>query len=83
MPRTLKYWEPLILINTHCNPKSTVYIGDHQRDIAAGHSAGMLTIAASYGYLGEQEDVTAWGADHIVSTTVEIIPIIKQMLTSE
>ncbi len=77
--------EPLLLACEQIGnePKNTIYIGDHQRDIAAGQAAGMLTIAASYGYLAEQEDISAWGADYVVTTTLEIIPIIEQLLISE
>ncbi len=40
-----------------------VYIGDAARDIEAGRRAGMSTLAALYGYLAEEDDAAAWGAD--------------------
>ncbi len=43
-----------------------VYVGDDQRDVVAGRAAGMVTVAAAWGYLGEGEHIDAWGADHIV-----------------
>ena len=49
-------------------PSACVYVGDDERDIVAGRAAGMPTVAASYGYLGEKTDISTWGADlHIDS----------------
>jgi phosphoglycolate phosphatase len=33
-------------------PAACVYVGDDLRDVEAGQAAGMLTIVASYGYMG-------------------------------
>lgn len=44
-------------------PAACLYVGDDERDIVAGRAAGMRTVAARYGYLGQVADVTAWGAD--------------------
>lgn len=50
-------------------PASTgVYVGDHLRDIEAGRNAGMITIAARYGYIRDRQAVASWGADHIVDS---------------
>ena len=43
-------------------PERCVYVGDDERDIVAGLAAGMRTVAATYGYLGQQADVQRWGA---------------------
>lgn len=45
------------------SPERTVYVGDDERDIVAGRAAGTHTIAAAWGYLGQGEPITAWGAD--------------------
>ena len=42
-------------------PARCIYVGDDERDIVAGRAAGMRTVAATYGYLGEQADVGALG----------------------
>lgn len=47
-------------------PEQCIYVGDHQRDIAAGLNAGMETIAALYGYIPSGEAVDEWGAHHTV-----------------
>ena len=45
------------------DPTACVYVGDDLRDIQAGRAAGMATLAACWGYLGEGEPVHEWGAD--------------------
>ena len=52
----------------HC-----VYIGDSARDIEAGKRAGMATITALFGYIGEQDKPHEWGADAEVHHATEII----------
>ena len=44
------------------DPTRCVYVGDDERDIVAGLAAGMGTVAATYGYLGQQTDITRWNA---------------------
>lgn len=44
------------------DPVRCVYVGDDERDIVAGLAAGMGTVAATYGYLGQQTDVSRWNA---------------------
>jgi N-acetyl-D-muramate 6-phosphate phosphatase len=47
---------------------SCVYVGDDERDMLAGRSAGMRTLAAGYGYLGPEATTAHWPADgHILS----------------
>ncbi|MEJ2767755.1 HAD family hydrolase [Mycetohabitans sp. B46] len=53
-------------------PTSAVYVGDDLRDIDAGKAAGMLTVAAAYGYCGNDVAPFDWGADHVVETTTEL-----------
>lgn len=53
-------------------PAATIYIGDAQRDIEAGRRAGTKTLAALYGYIGEDEDPVSWSADAMVSSAHEI-----------
>jgi 2-phosphoglycolate phosphatase len=47
-------------------PDQCWYVGDDERDIIAGRAAGMLTCAATYGYLGAVADWQAWGADDAI-----------------
>jgi len=47
-----------------------------ESDIEAGLRAGMATIAASYGYITEDDDPREWGADIIAPDTQELVQII-------
>ncbi|MFN7085810.1 MAG: HAD-IA family hydrolase [Burkholderiales bacterium] len=48
------------------------YVGDDERDIAAGRAAGMKTIAVSYGYLNGSLPV-GWGADAVIAHPDELL----------
>ncbi|GAB6048167.1 phosphoglycolate phosphatase [Methyloparacoccus murrellii] len=54
-----------------------VYVGDAARDIEAGRRAGMATLAALYGYIADDEDVDAWGADATLSHPADLLPWIE------
>jgi 2-phosphoglycolate phosphatase len=54
-------------------PAHCVYVGDDLRDVQAGRSAGMATVVAAWGYLGQGEPIHAWGADAIVETPAELL----------
>lgn len=53
-----------------------VYVGDDERDIVAGHAAGMRTVAASYGYLGVQSDVGAWNAHAQINSPLALLQLL-------
>jgi N-acetyl-D-muramate 6-phosphate phosphatase len=55
------------------HPSQCVYVGDDARDIQAGRAAGMSTLAAAWGYLGEGLPITAWQADHILQEPAELL----------
>lgn len=44
-------------------PEHCIYVGDDERDILAGRAAGMRTVAAAWGYLGQGAPIHEWGAD--------------------
>lgn len=54
-------------------PESCVYVGDDERDILAGKAAGMYTVAAVYGYLGEKQTVAHWQADDVIESPHELL----------
>jgi phosphoglycolate phosphatase len=60
-----------------CSPAQAIYIGDHRRDIEAGHNAGMSTIACSYGYVHADDPCEQWGAEFIVHDPLQIIEILR------
>lgn len=43
-------------------PQRCAYVGDDRRDIDAGNGAGMPTLVANWGYLGNGEPPSAWPA---------------------
>lgn len=55
------------------DPAGCVYIGDDHRDIVAGKAAGMATLAAGWGYLGQGEAIGDWGADRVLSSPAELL----------
>ncbi|NDY90152.1 phosphoglycolate phosphatase [Ideonella livida] len=50
------------------SPAQVLYVGDDLRDVQAGRAAGMATVAALWGYLGDGEPPVAWGADALVDS---------------
>jgi phosphoglycolate phosphatase len=50
-----------------------VYVGDDARDVVAGRAAGMATLAAQWGYLGEGAGVHEWGADAVLGMPSELL----------
>ncbi|WP_428634624.1 HAD family hydrolase [Sedimenticola sp.] len=62
-------------------PQECLYIGDAERDIAAGRAAGTSTLAALFGYLDEQDNPDSWGADDSIASPVEILEKIGLMPT--
>jgi phosphoglycolate phosphatase len=54
-------------------PEQAVYVGDDERDIAAGRAARMGTIAATWGYLGVGEPPQQWGADFLAASGAELL----------
>jgi len=49
-----------------------VYVGDAERDIVAGHKAGMKTIVALFGYIDTEDRPDTWGADALLESPQEI-----------
>jgi len=54
-----------------------VYVGDDLRDVQAGRAAGMTTVAARWGYLGDGEAIESWGADHLAQTPAELLKLLR------
>lgn len=70
--------EPMYLACKLANSEADncIYIGDARRDIEAGNNAGMQTVIASYGYIGDWEDTHDWGANHSVETPLDILKLL-------
>ncbi len=55
-----------------------VYVGDDLRDVQAGRAAGLRTVVAAYGYLGDAEPIERWGADHVIRNPADLLPLLKR-----
>jgi phosphoglycolate phosphatase len=58
-------------------PERCLYVGDDERDVAAGRAAGMPTVAATYGYLGGTPDVDRWNPDARISSPLALLPLLQ------
>jgi phosphoglycolate phosphatase len=57
-------------------PFECLYVGDARRDIEAGNSAGMPTLIAMYGYIGDWENTDDWGATQKIQHPDEVLEFI-------
>jgi N-acetyl-D-muramate 6-phosphate phosphatase len=53
-------------------PTRCWYVGDDKRDIDAGRAAGMHSIAAAWGYMGEHA-LDSWGADAVAHAPGDLL----------
>jgi N-acetyl-D-muramate 6-phosphate phosphatase len=81
-PKTKPHPEPLLHAARQLalEPSRCVYIGDDLRDIQAARAAGMLAVAARYGYLGETDPPEEWGADMIIDSPMELWAFVQARL---
>ncbi|MDD2865072.1 MAG: HAD-IA family hydrolase [Methylococcales bacterium] len=60
--------------------ENCVYIGDAAHDIAAGKSANMHTLAATYGYLQPIDKPENWGANALIHSPQDLLAWLKNAL---
>lgn len=53
-----------------------LYVGDDERDVVAGLAAGMRTVVAEYGYLGDKTDTKGWGAHAHIKSPLELLQLL-------
>ncbi|MBI2802293.1 MAG: phosphoglycolate phosphatase [Gammaproteobacteria bacterium] len=58
--------------------RDCVYIGDAERDVEAGRRAGMVTLVALYGYLGDSDTPEQWGADGYLAAPSDLASWLDQ-----
>jgi phosphoglycolate phosphatase len=75
VPNRKPHPEPMLLAcrKAGSNAAECLYVGDAERDIAAGRNAGMKTLVALYGYIGAGESPQDWGADGMIRQPGEIL----------
>lgn len=59
------------------NPKHSLYVGDHRRDIDAGIAAGMPTVAVTFGYLQPNEKPEDWKSNYIIDQPQDLLTLLK------
>jgi phosphoglycolate phosphatase len=57
-------------------PASCVMVGDDERDVRAGRSAGTGTVVALWGYISPSDQPRAWGADRMIERVEGLIELI-------
>ena len=69
-PHTKPHPAPLLFAAERLGvlPRRCVYVGDAERDVAAGVAAGMPTIVARYGYIEPQDQPDAWPTEGIIDS---------------
>jgi phosphoglycolate phosphatase len=74
-PHAKPHPEPLLEAarRLQLEPSACAYVGDDARDILAGRAAGMPTLAAGWGYLGQGSAVEEWGADAVLNSPAELL----------
>ncbi|NRO97571.1 HAD-IA family hydrolase [Paraburkholderia sp. NMBU_R16] len=60
-------------------PERIVYIGDDLRDVQAGFAAGMITVAAAYGYCGTDLPPAMWHAQHVVDSPQQLQQLLHDL----
>ena len=58
-----------------------IYVGDHQRDIEAGNSAGMDTAAALWGYIHEMDTPHEWRANYLLRYPNGLFNLLEQIIS--
>lgn len=59
------------------NPEDCWYVGDDLRDIQAGQAAGMITVAAGWGYCGNVAPAS-WNADALAESPQQLFTLIAE-----
>ncbi len=76
-PHTKPHPEPVLAAarTAGVDPTQCWYVGDDKRDIESGRAAGMLTVAACWGYMGEHA-VQSWGADAVLDHPSQLLEML-------
>lgn len=74
--RAKPFPDPLLLACqlSGVQPQECIYVGDSARDMQAGRSAGMRTLAAAYGYIPAGDAAEQWDADGLLDSPAALLP---------
>ena len=59
------------------SPSACWYVGDDHRDMVAAKAAGMVGVAALYGYIGYGAHYETWGSDFQINGPLELLNILE------
>lgn len=70
--------EPLLTASRQVGvePRECLYLGDDERDTQASLAAGMHSIVACYGYLGNGKPWQEWGAHGAIAQPLDLLEIV-------
>lgn len=63
-------------------PAEVLFVGDDERDIAAGRAAGCRTAGVTWGYIHPDDNPDHWGADVIINHPSELRAVLDRALCS-
>ncbi len=74
-PHAKPHPQPLLeaALRVGVDPRHCAYVGDDLRDVQAGRAAGMATLVAAWGYLGQGDPIHAWGADAVLNAPDDLL----------
>jgi phosphoglycolate phosphatase len=84
--RPKPYPDPLLhaAMEVGAAPARTLYVGDDKRDVDAARAAGMPVVVAAYGYLGDGDPPSFWGADAVLDSPHAVLDwIVDRGLTQK
>ena len=53
--------------------KNCIYVGDDERDILSAKAAGISSVVALYGYLGNGKKPEEWGGDYLINSPSDLL----------
>ena len=65
------------LLSLHTD--NVMYVGDDERDIIAGKSAGMKTATANFGFIKNVINYRSWNSDYILNRPQDLLEILKKL----
>lgn len=77
-PHSKPHPEPLLEAarRIQVEAKRCIYVGDDERDMQAAHAAGMQSVAAAYGYLGNARSVESWSPNAVINSPIELAQLL-------
>jgi len=76
--------EPVLLAmdKLQVKPHECIFIGDAEQDIISGNAAGVRTVAALFGYVGNKTVAKTWPAKYFVTTPTDLWPLVQSLFAS-